>query len=112
MRMPRRRATTTPTPTPAMSPPGTPSPPFRDLTIGPLSFRMYGLMIALGVLAAVWIARRRYSSYGGDPEFLRAKVVTARFYAEQLLPQAGGLLGAVQAGAADLFAIEPKYLVG
>ena len=45
-----------------------PSPPFRDLTIGPLSFRMYGLMIALGVLAAVWIARRRYSSYGGDPE--------------------------------------------
>jgi prolipoprotein diacylglyceryl transferase len=45
-----------------------PSPPFQDLTIGPLSFRMYGLMIALGVLAAVWIARRRYASYGGDPE--------------------------------------------
>jgi len=45
-----------------------PSPPFRDLTIGPFSFRMYGLMIALGVLAAVWIARRRYESYGGDPE--------------------------------------------
>ena len=45
-----------------------PSPGFRDLAIGPLSFRMYGLMIALGVLAAVWIARRRYASYGGDPE--------------------------------------------
>src|SRR5690606_25666167 len=45
-----------------------PSPPFRDLALGPLSFRMYGLMIALGVIAAVWIARRRYSSYGGDPE--------------------------------------------
>jgi prolipoprotein diacylglyceryl transferase len=45
-----------------------PSPPFRDLTIGPLSFRLYGLMIALGVLAAVWIGRRRYASYGGDPE--------------------------------------------
>lgn len=45
-----------------------PSPPFQDLTIGPLSFRMYGLMIALGVLAAVWIGRRRYAGYGGDPE--------------------------------------------
>ena len=45
-----------------------PSPGFRDLAIGPLSFRMYGLMIAFGVLAAVWIARRRYASYGGDPE--------------------------------------------
>ena len=45
-----------------------PSPPFQDLTVGPLSFRMYGLMIALGVIAAVWIGRRRFASYGGDPE--------------------------------------------
>ena len=45
-----------------------PSPSFRDLTIGPLSFRLYGLMIALGALAGVWIARRRYGAYGGDPE--------------------------------------------
>jgi hypothetical protein len=36
---------------------------------------------------------------------LAAKVTTARFYAEQLLPQARGLLGAVTAGDADLFAI-------
>jgi len=45
-----------------------PSPPFQDLKLGPLSFRMYGLMIALGVLAAVWLSRRRWSEYGGDPE--------------------------------------------
>ena len=45
-----------------------PSPSFKELTIGPLSFRMYGLMIAIGVLVSVWIARRRYASYGGDPE--------------------------------------------
>jgi Acetyl-CoA dehydrogenase C-terminal like len=31
---------------------------------------------------------------GGRAEFLRAKVVTARFYCSQLLPQAGGLLAA------------------
>lgn len=54
-----------------------PSPPFRDLTIGPLSFRMYGLMIALGVLAAVWIARRRYGSYGGDPEDITTVALVA-----------------------------------
>jgi hypothetical protein len=30
--------------------------------------------------------------------------VTARFYAEQLLPQAAGLAPAVQAGPADLLA--------
>jgi hypothetical protein len=47
-----------------------------------------------------------------QPEFLRAKITTARFYATQLLPQAGGLVGAVTAGSADLYAIEPKYLAG
>ena len=30
--------------------------------------------------------------------------MTARFYATQLLPQAAGLLSAVTAGAADLYA--------
>ncbi len=45
-----------------------PSPPSDRLSIGEVSFRYYGLMIALGVLAAVWIARRRYAGYGGDPE--------------------------------------------
>ena len=30
-----------------------PSPGFKTLDLGPLHFRMYGLMIALGVLAAV-----------------------------------------------------------
>lgn len=34
--------------------------------IGP--FTAYGLMIALGVIAGVWLARRRWSDRGGDPE--------------------------------------------
>ena len=38
------------------------------------------------------------------------KQVTARFYLEQLLPTATGLLPAVKAGAADLFAIEAASL--
>ena len=41
---------------------------------------------------------------GFSTEFLEQKIVTARFYATQLLPQATGLLPAVTAGPADLFA--------
>jgi 3-(methylthio)propanoyl-CoA dehydrogenase len=41
---------------------------------------------------------------GFSAEFLAQKIVTARFYATQLLPQAAGLLPAVTAGPADLLA--------
>lgn len=41
-----------------------PAPPFDS--IGP--FRLYGLMIALGVLAAVMIAQHRWSRWGGDDD--------------------------------------------
>jgi prolipoprotein diacylglyceryl transferase len=34
--------------------------------IGP--FTAYGLMIACGILAGVWLARRRWENRGGDPE--------------------------------------------
>lgn len=45
-----------------------PSPSFQELSIGPLNFRLYGLVIALGVLAAVAITRKRWADWGGDPE--------------------------------------------
>lgn len=45
-----------------------PSPPNDELVLGPLHFRYYGLCIALGVLAAVAIGRRRLAARGGDPE--------------------------------------------
>ena len=41
---------------------------------------------------------------GSPTEFLDQKVVTAHFFATQVLPQAAGLLPAVTAGPADLFA--------
>jgi phosphatidylglycerol---prolipoprotein diacylglyceryl transferase len=44
-----------------------PSPPGNAVHIGPLQLRAYGLAIALGVLAAVWIAQRRWARRGGDP---------------------------------------------
>ena len=36
-----------------------PSPSFNSIDIGPLSINMYGLCIALGVVAAIWLFGRR-----------------------------------------------------
>lgn len=45
-----------------------PSPGSSSIDLGPLELRAYGLAIGLGVLAAVWIARRRWAGRGGDPD--------------------------------------------
>ncbi|NNE95256.1 MAG: prolipoprotein diacylglyceryl transferase, partial [Acidimicrobiales bacterium] len=45
-----------------------PAPPGNSFSLGPLTFNYYGLMIALGVLAAVEIGRRRWQAQGGDPD--------------------------------------------
>ena len=45
-----------------------PSPSDNSIKIGPLELRAYGLAIALGVIAAVWIARHRWAARGGDPD--------------------------------------------
>ncbi len=45
-----------------------PSPSEGVLELGPLTIRAYGLMIALGVVAAVLLAQRRWAARGGDPE--------------------------------------------
>ncbi|MCC5953980.1 MAG: prolipoprotein diacylglyceryl transferase [Acidimicrobiia bacterium] len=62
-----------------------PSPSSSQLELGPLSLTAYGLMIALGVLAAVWLARRRWADRGGDPD----DIVTVALWA---VP--AGLVGA------------------
>jgi prolipoprotein diacylglyceryl transferase len=41
-----------------------PSPSFNSIDIGPLSLNLYGLMIALGVVAAVWLFGRRLEERG------------------------------------------------
>lgn len=46
-----------------------PSPSSGSISIGPLDLRAYGLMIALGVIAAVWMLGRRFEQKGvGDAE--------------------------------------------
>jgi prolipoprotein diacylglyceryl transferase len=41
-----------------------PSPSFNSIDIGPLSLNLYGLMIALGVIAAVWLFGKRLEERG------------------------------------------------
>ncbi len=65
--------------------------------------RMCGIVTGGWLLARSARAAVRALDEGrGDAEFLRQKVVTARFYSEQILPQAAGLAPAVTAGPADL----------
>ena len=45
-----------------------------------------------------------------DTAYLNAKITTARFYAEQLLPQAAGLIPAITAGVSVLYDVDPSTL--
>jgi len=47
-----------------------PSPSRNVIEIGPLTIHFYGIMIAIGVIVAVIVARRRYERYGGSGEML------------------------------------------
>jgi 3-(methylsulfanyl)propanoyl-CoA dehydrogenase len=70
--------------------------------------RMAGLVTGGWLLTRSALAAAELLAGDGDgefsAEFLAQKLVTARFYATQLLPQAAGLLPAVTAGASDLVA--------
>ncbi|CAN5627290.1 acyl-CoA dehydrogenase [soil metagenome] len=70
--------------------------------------RLFGAVTGGWLLARSALAAQRLldandgGSAGHSAEFLADKIVTARFYAEHLLPQAQGLLSPITAGAADL----------
>jgi 3-(methylsulfanyl)propanoyl-CoA dehydrogenase len=70
--------------------------------------RMAGLVTGGWLLTRSALAAAELLAGDGDgefsAEFLAQKLVTARFYTTQLLPQAAGLLAAVTAGAGDLVA--------
>jgi alkylation response protein AidB-like acyl-CoA dehydrogenase len=76
----------------------------RDAAAGAVPFmRLWGTvaggwMLARGALAA----KADLAAGGGDEAFLRAKIVTARFYGEQILPRASSLKAAATAGGATV----------
>ena len=44
-----------------------PSPPSNGVSIGPVRLHLYGLLIAAAVVAAAWLAQRRWEASGGPP---------------------------------------------
>ena len=68
--------------------------------------RMLGQLVGGWLMARLALgAHRRIQAADGDADHLGSKIVAARFYAEQLLPVATAQLGAVTAGAGDLYAV-------
>jgi prolipoprotein diacylglyceryl transferase len=45
-----------------------PPPPGNVIELGPLTVHYYGIAIAIGVLIAITVVRKRYEAMGGDPE--------------------------------------------
>ncbi|MDT0164384.1 prolipoprotein diacylglyceryl transferase [Actinotalea sp. AC32] len=53
---------------PAAVPAAIPSPPESVWYLGPFPLRAYALAILAGIVAAVWLTRRRWADRGGDPD--------------------------------------------
>jgi len=62
-----------------------PSPPVNGVSLGPVRLHVYGVMIALGALGAVWLASRQWRRIGGADGTISALAVWG-------LP--GGVVGA------------------
>jgi hypothetical protein len=56
------------------------------------------------------IASARLASGGADENFYRAKLQTARFYAEHLLPETLSLMRVIKSGAASVIEADPELL--
>ena len=54
---------------------------------------------------AAQIAAQRLAQGKGDASFYRGKIATARFYAQSILPQAGGLARSIAGGSEAVLAL-------
>jgi 3-(methylthio)propanoyl-CoA dehydrogenase len=75
--------------------------------------RMFGITLGGYLLAQQAVAaQHRLQAGEGDSAFLQAKIITAHFFAEQILPQAPALLGPITRGSNLLFAMtENQFFV-
>ena len=73
---------------------------------------MFGLVTGGWLLGRLALGARDElaSADDSDAAWLRAKIASARFYCEQVLPQAAGLVPSVQAGASVLYEVTPESL--
>ena len=84
----------------------------NDALAGATPFlRLMGVVLGGWVMARSALAATELLDMGeGDREFLKAKIATARFYVDQLLPEAAGLLPMVKAGVEQLFEVPISQL--
>jgi hypothetical protein len=81
----------------------------RRASVGAVPF-----LTLFGILAGGWqmgraaLAAQRHVAAGTGDGFLRAKIATARFYADHVLVRAGGLSQEVVGGAEGALAIEDE----
>ena len=75
-------------------------------------------MHLMGIVAvgAMWlrmaVAAAKLKAAGeGEAAFLDAKLITARFYAERILPDAGALRRKIEGGAESLMALPPEMFM-
>ncbi len=71
--------------------------------------RLLGTTVCGGLLAKSAIAASSNADY--DADFLAAKVTSAKFFGEQILPTAAGLVAAITSPADDLFALTADQLL-
>lgn len=72
--------------------------------------RLFGTVTGGYLLARGAEAAAKEAAAGNDTRFHKAKIATARFYIEQVLPQAAALVGPATAGAEALYAIDDELL--
>jgi alkylation response protein AidB-like acyl-CoA dehydrogenase len=70
---------------------------------------LVGITCGGWMMARLALAAHRRMADGADDPFLPAKIATARFFAEALLPKTGALLAAVQAGSGSIQAFRDDW---
>ena len=83
----------------------------RDALAGATPYlRMFSLVTAGWLMAKQALAaQRRLDAGDPDPAFYEAKLTTARFFCEQILPAVKGLQGAVEAGYGPLYEVDDLH---
>lgn len=76
----------------------------------------YNFLMLAGTVAGGWqmavaavAALRRLVNAGENADFLRAKLITARFYAEQIMPRAQAHRDAAMAGSRTMMALDEAH---
>jgi alkylation response protein AidB-like acyl-CoA dehydrogenase len=87
------------------------SDPVQALSAASPYQRLFATAVAGWLMALQGLAAKRViDGNGADADLAATKLVTARFFAEHLLPAVHGLVAPVKAGKADLFALTADQL--